>query len=85
MYRQHKDEISLVLSDVVMPNLSGPAMYQLLQKEGPCPPFLFMSGYVNRDNLQGSSLPGDIPFIGKPWRPDELMHKIQEILSPRPG
>jgi PAS domain S-box-containing protein len=84
MYRQHKDEISLVLSDVVMPNLSGPAMYQLLQKEGPCPPFLFMSGYVNPDNLQASSHPSDIPFIGKPWRPDELMHKIQEILAPRP-
>ena len=81
MFRRHRQAISLVLSDVVMPKLSGPAMYEQLRQEGVLIPFLFMSGYVNRDNISGASLPAEIPFIGKPWRPDELVQKIQEILA----
>jgi PAS domain S-box-containing protein len=80
MYRRYEESISLVLSDVVMPKLSGPAMYEQLKKEGVRAPFLFMSGYVNRDSPTQSPLPLDLPFIAKPWRPEELVQKIQEVL-----
>ncbi len=65
--RVHRDELDLVLSDVVMPRMGGPAMHAALAREGITVPFLFTSGYTGREMPDGIPLPPDVPLLPKPW------------------
>jgi signal transduction histidine kinase/CheY-like chemotaxis protein len=79
----HRDRIALVLSDVVMPRLSGPGLYSALRREGVKVPFLFMSGYTARDVTPGMQMPQGVPLLQKPWDAGDLLLCIQELLSHR--
>ena len=84
MFRMHRDRVALVVSDVVMPRLSGPGLYSALRREGVQVPFLFMSGYTERD---GSSRHAD-PAGSSGWCRSRgmrgiLLLCIQELLSHR--
>ncbi|HSE67271.1 MAG TPA: ATP-binding protein [Gemmatimonadales bacterium] len=83
MFRMHQDRVALVLSDVVMPRLSGPGLYSALRREGAQVPFLFMSGYTERDRSTGMQMPQGVPLLQKPWVAGDLLHVIQELLSHR--
>jgi two-component system NtrC family sensor kinase len=83
IYRMHRDRIALVLSDVVMPRLSGPSLYSALRREGVQVPFLFMSGYTARDVSRGVQMPQGVPLLEKPWDAGDLLLGIQELLSHR--
>ncbi len=75
-------EVDLVLSDVVMPNLSGKGLHQALQKLPDAPPILFTSGSTPRD-LQGEDLlDPSLPLVSKPWDLTELSSKIREAIAP---
>ena len=71
--RVHRDELDLVLSDVVMPRMGGPAMHAALAREGITVPFLFTSGYTGREMPDGIPLPPDVPLLPKPWEAQELV------------
>ena len=73
LFAEQGDRIRLVLSDVVMPRLSGPGLHARLKAEGSEVPFLFMSGYPVRDMPDGVPLPPDVPLLSKPWDPEELL------------
>jgi CheY-like chemotaxis protein len=75
MFRMHRDQVALVLSDVVMPRLSGPGLYSALRREGVQVPFLFMSGST------GMQIPPGVPLLQKPWDAGDLLLCIQELLS----
>ena len=82
-FRMNRDRVALVLSDVVMPRLSGPGLYSALRREGVQVPFLFMSGYTERDGSTGMQMPQGVPLVQKPWDAGELLLCIQELLSHR--
>ncbi|HEY7028617.1 MAG TPA: ATP-binding protein [Gemmatimonadales bacterium] len=82
-FRMHQDQVALVLSDVVMPRLSGPGLYSALRREGVRVPFLFMSGYTERDGSTGIQMPQGVPLLQKPWDAGDLLLCIQELLSHR--
>jgi len=76
---RHLDEVSLVLSDVVMPHMSGPELVERLREERPELPCLFMSGYTSgvltsqgRDRIE--------PLLEKPFTASELLARIDEVL-----
>jgi two-component system cell cycle sensor histidine kinase/response regulator CckA len=73
----------LVLTDVIMPEMSGPRLVELLHERHPGLPILYMSGYSN--GLLGTThvLDGDIAFIEKPFTADELLLKLQDVLTTR--
>jgi CheY-like chemotaxis protein len=87
---RHAGPIHLVLSDVVMPETSGPELAARVAALRPEARFLFTSGYGGRI-LDGKVLPPGADFIAKPFRPQELLRKMREVLGnppddpPRPG
>jgi signal transduction histidine kinase/CheY-like chemotaxis protein len=77
----HKDEIHLVLMDVIMPRKSGGDAYQELKAIQPDMKLIFMSGYAG-DYLTGKlGMEEDLHFISKPVSPKELFEKIRSVLS----
>ncbi|UCF18599.1 MAG: response regulator [Gemmatimonadota bacterium] len=79
--RQRSSEISLVISDVVMPKMSGIDLYEAVKKETIGMPFMFMSGYAAKDVPVESGPDPSVPFLHKPWTVNELLGRIRELLD----
>lgn len=75
--------IDLVLTDIIMPEMSGTALVEKLSKIHTSMHVLFMSGYTD-DKLQkhGISM-GETSFIEKPFKTEDLLHRIRELLDRR--
>lgn len=73
--------IELVLLDLVMPELSGHKVYDILREKKPCPRFLFSSGYSTNALHAGFELDAGFELIQKPYSSDTLLRKIREILD----
>jgi|Deesub1362B_J571_1020462.scaffolds.fasta_scaffold05785_2 PAS domain S-box-containing protein len=83
-----KDEsrkIDLVLSDVVMPEMSGSRLVEEVEKCCPDTRILFMSGYSHEIILRGSGGKRSYPYIQKPFTPVALGFKVREVLDGRHG
>jgi signal transduction histidine kinase/CheY-like chemotaxis protein len=77
---QHKQRIDLLVTDVVMPGLSGPEMVEALQKERPDLMVLFMSGYDPKlDDEEGAP----VNFLAKPFAPRAFSEKVGSLLAAR--
>jgi PAS domain S-box-containing protein len=77
----HAGPIALVISDVVMPRLSGPDLVARLAAARAGVRVLFMSGYTDNAMLHAEALSGDVAFLGKPFTLDALVRKVREILD----
>jgi CheY-like chemotaxis protein len=83
---EREERIDLVLTDVVMPNLSGQNLAASLRRHRPEIKVLFMSGYTETRVLDHGALGGDAHFIEKPFSPEELAGKVRAVLgAPAPG
>ena len=71
----------LVVTDVIMPGLTGRELSEALASARPGLPVLFMSGYTGEDVLARSLLPESAPFIQKPFAPEELVARVRSLLS----
>jgi two-component system cell cycle sensor histidine kinase/response regulator CckA len=71
----------LMISDVVMPGISGPQLLQMLRESGRALKTLFVSGYTARDLSQRATLGPDQPFLAKPWTVPELLRKVRMLLD----
>ena len=76
--------IDLVLTDVVMPGMSGNDMSKQLLAMRPDLPVLYMSGYTDDAIVQHGVLEPGINFIQKPFSPDALALKVREVLDAKP-
>lgn len=76
VFQAHKDAISLVLTDVLMPDMNGPTLVDHIRRIDPSMPVLFISAYC--ETLHGDM--GNIECLPKPFLPDELVHKVQEAV-----
>jgi PAS domain S-box-containing protein len=72
---------SLVLTDVIMPEVNGRELSDALADLHPKVPILFMSGYTGDEVLARSLLPDTAPFIQKPFAPDELLSRVRGMLA----
>src|SRR5919112_5324621 len=75
---RHGGACRLVISDVIMPGLSGPAMVQRLRSTMPDIKVLFLSGYAG-DFLRENGMTGEVEFLQKPVPPDVLLKKVKEL------
>ena len=82
---QHEGEIDLLLTDVVMPELSGRQLAERLEKIRPRMKAVYMSGYTADTVLRRGALEDEAKFIQKPFTPDALLHKVREALEPHAG
>jgi DNA-binding NtrC family response regulator len=73
--------IHLLLTDVVMPKMSGPLVAEKVTSLRPGIKILYMSGYTDDAVVHHGILSQDIPFIQKPFTPIALRKKIREVLG----
>jgi PAS domain S-box-containing protein len=78
--RGHKGEIDLVLTDAVMPEMSGMELVDRLQQIRPGISVLMMSGY-SREAMTGSMLSPSVKLLQKPFTPVDLCRKVREVLD----
>lgn len=78
--RQHSGPLGLLLTDVVMPDGSGPALAQSLTLLHPEMRILYMSGYAENAADRDGLLDSGATFISKPFTPRSLLTKLRETL-----
>ncbi len=79
--KRHGGEIDLVISDVVMPEMDGPALLKRLRAQNPDIKFIFISGYAE-DAFKGSITENEqFTFLPKPFSLKQLAAAVKETLS----
>ncbi len=81
LFADHAEEISLVISDVIMPGLSGGRLHAEITAIRPGVPFLFTSGY-SRDELRDTVLPeASGVILRKPYLRGRLLRAVRAVLD----
>jgi signal transduction histidine kinase/ActR/RegA family two-component response regulator len=80
-FMEHKGEVRLLITDVILPGLNGRDLYAAVRKEQPGIVTIFMSGYSS--DIMDDEVMEDTAthYLTKPFRPDDLLGKIREALG----
>lgn len=78
LFEEYRDQIVLLVTDIVMPGMTGPRLAQQLRLQRPNLPVLFVSGVVSQANFEG--VMGGW-MIRKPYAPSGLAAKVREVLQ----
>ena len=78
---RHGGTIHLLVTDVVMPGLSGRELADKLAAQRPGIRVLYMSGYPGDAVVDHGSLPAGSAFLQKPFSPDSLARKVRDVLD----
>jgi CheY-like chemotaxis protein len=81
IFQAHRDEVALLLLDVVMPKLSGPEAFRRIEGIRPGLPVVFATGYSAEVELLNSLLVEDRHLVQKPYNPKTLAHKVRQLLD----
>ncbi len=87
LVEDHTHPIDLVVTDVIMPRMSGPELATRLRARDPGIRLLYVSGYT-ADQLRSAQtdLGADATLLPKPFTSDGLLRKVREVLDrPRPA
>ncbi|MEO0643327.1 MAG: response regulator [Pseudomonadota bacterium] len=74
------EDFDLVVSDVVMPGMDGPAMVRAIRRHRPDMPILFMSGYAEEQLRKEINIP-DMHFIAKPFSVSAIGDKVSRVMQ----
>ncbi len=74
-----RGDLRLMITDIVMPGMNGVELSQQLGKSLPRMPVLFMSGYTDDPSIH-IGVPDGLPFLSKPFHPEELLKKAAEMI-----
>ncbi len=75
-----KYEFDLLLVDVKMPKHDGLYLMKEIKKNWPDIPIIVMSGYPTRETVADTLKLGATQFIPKPFRPDELINAVRQVI-----
>jgi PAS domain S-box-containing protein len=80
-YREHAQEIALLLIDMVLPKKNAREVCEAARDINPDLPVIYMSGYALESLMQKGLLEGEFNFIAKPIAPEELLDLITKLLD----
>ena len=75
--------VDLLLTDVVMPEMSGRELAEKFARLKPHAKVLFMSGYTDDAIIHHGVLRAGTSYLQKPFSPDTLARKVREVLDSR--
>jgi signal transduction histidine kinase/ActR/RegA family two-component response regulator len=75
--------VGLAVLDVVMPRMDGQELSRLLLRQRPGIGVLYISGHTGDELARRLLLDTSVPFLQKPFPPDELVERVQELLELR--
>jgi signal transduction histidine kinase/ActR/RegA family two-component response regulator len=81
--RQYPGTIDLMVTDVVMPQMSGPELSEQAALVRPSMKVIYISGYADRAIVRHGLLEADTIYLQKPFTPDALARKVREALDGR--
>jgi hypothetical protein len=81
VHEKEGDRIDLILTDVVMPRMSGREMVDRVRATRPAMRVLYMSGYTGDAIVRHGVLDASMLLLGKPFTPAALIAKIREVLD----
>jgi PAS domain S-box-containing protein len=84
LFGAHADQISLVLLDAVMPNLTGHQAYDRIKLKSPHLPVVFCSGYDPEMGQVKRLMDEGVRMVQKPFDPEMLLHTVREVLDGQP-
>lgn len=77
----HKETVHLLLTDMIMPGISGGELRDRAVEMRPDVKVLFISGYTDDSLTQSGVMNPDAAFLEKPFTPDTLAQKVREVLD----
>lgn len=77
--------LDLLVTDVVMPQMTGPALYARLVRRIPGLRVVYISGYTGSALRPDDPMPGGAVFLGKPFTPAQVQAAIHQAVGTRPG
>ncbi len=81
----HVGPIHLMLTDVVMPQMNGPELYERLAPLRPEMKVIYMSGYTDRALVESGRISGGADYLPKPFTLEALAAKVRNVLDGRSG
>lgn len=78
LFQRRASEIDLVVTDILMPGLSGRDLAEKIHAQAPEKKILFVSGYASSDVI--ADLDGRL-LLGKPFTQSELLHRVRALLD----
>lgn len=81
----HGKPVDLLLTDVVLPGISGRELARALVSRGLARRVLYMSGYTDREFIRDGKMQEGVAFIQKPFDVDAISEKIRKVLEGPPG
>jgi two-component system, cell cycle sensor histidine kinase and response regulator CckA len=80
-FTSHRQEISLVLLDVIMPRCSGLMVHSALKALKPAVAVIFVTGYSDETLALAEVVASGVPVLRKPCRPATLSRRVREVLD----
>jgi PAS domain S-box-containing protein len=77
-------DIDILVTDVIMPGGTGPALFAQLQAANPRLRVLYISGYTGDATFRTGRLEAGVAFLQKPFAADALLRKLREVLEAQP-
>ncbi len=78
IFEEKESEVDIVLTDYIMPHMTGDKLIKRFHKKKPDLPSVLISGYLKRAN---KVLPDADAFLPKPFQPEELLRVVRSVLD----
>ncbi|MHB8522218.1 MAG: PAS domain S-box protein [Limisphaerales bacterium] len=85
VYSQQLSPVRVVLTDIMMPEMDGPALVRVLRKISPDLPVIASTGVGQGDKIDELQTLGVKLFLRKPYMADDLLRALKDALSPPPA